>query len=104
MFKLISSDHEFEEFMDITENSVVYFSAKWCGPCKSSGPIFEELASNGVFDQVFAKVDVEDCPLASSSFLVRSVPSLVMLKGRHIIATRNGGFTRGSLIQFLENV
>ncbi|KAJ0408370.1 hypothetical protein P43SY_003096 [Pythium insidiosum] len=41
------------------KKAVVYFTAKWCPPCKVISPIFDELSAQ--FDGIqFAKVDVDE--------------------------------------------
>ena len=57
-------------------NKIIYFTAKWCGPCKTLGPIMESL--KGQVD--YQKVDVDDNNNdLSMQYGVRSVPSLILL-------------------------
>lgn len=59
---------------------VLYFWAPWCAPCKQFGPIFEEVAGRHS-DVVFAKVNADDNPGAIERFGVKSIPTVVILKG-----------------------
>jgi len=54
---------------------ILYFSAKWCGPCKALAPRMEKLAS-----QInYRKIDVDSNQDMSMKYGVRNVPSLVLV-------------------------
>ncbi|KAJ0411698.1 hypothetical protein ATCC90586_002082 [Pythium insidiosum] len=56
------------------KKAVVYFTAKWCPPCKVISPIFDELSAQ--FDGIqFAKVDVDEQSETTSRAGVRSMPT-----------------------------
>lgn len=60
--------------MDYT-NSVVYFSAPWCGPCKMLGPLMEDLA--GVYGNLkFMKVNVDEATQLVAKHKVNAVPTV----------------------------
>ena len=50
---------------------VLYFTAPWCGPCRTFGPIVE---SSGIPVQ---KVNIDDDTELSTKYSVRSVPTLI---------------------------
>ena len=53
----------------------LYFSASWCGPCKTLGPIM-----NDVSQQIpVQKVDVDSEFELASQYNVRNVPTVVLL-------------------------
>ena len=54
---------------------LIYFSAKWCGPCKMLGPVMEELSSGGINIQ---KVDVDSNPEMAKQYGVRNIPTVVL--------------------------
>ena len=54
---------------------ILYFSAAWCGPCKTLAPIMEEL--NG--EIVYNKVDVDKDQELSMKYGVRNIPTLILL-------------------------
>ena len=53
----------------------LYFSAKWCGPCRMLGPVMEELNSEGYTVQ---KIDVDANPEISQQFGIRNIPTVVL--------------------------
>ena len=52
-------------------NTVYYFTAPWCGPCKTFGPIVDQ---SGI---PYQKVNVDEDTELSAKFGVRNVPTLI---------------------------
>lgn len=62
---------------------VVDFFADWCGPCKSLGPILEELSTD--YPEVtFVKVNVDESQQLAREFGVMSIPYVFMLEDGEI--------------------
>ena len=55
---------------------ILYFSAKWCGPCKQLGPVMDSLSAEGLPIQ---KIDVDENRQLSAEYDVRNVPCLVLV-------------------------
>ena len=59
--------------------------APWCGPCKMIAPALDELARELAGQVRIAKLNVDENPVISSRFSVRSIPLLVILEnGREV--------------------
>ena len=58
---------------------LVDFYADWCGPCKTLGPILDQL-SQEVSNVKFIKVDVDASQTLAAKFSVTSIPTVVILK------------------------
>ncbi|WP_334131529.1 thioredoxin [Silanimonas lenta] len=80
---------------------LVDFWASWCGPCKALGPILEKLAAEyrGAF--LLAKVDVDKEQQLAAYFQIRSVPTVMLLKGGQIVDGFPGALPEAQLRQFL---
>lgn len=55
---------------------ILYFTASWCGPCRTLGPIMESL--NGQIS--YRKLDVDDQQDLAVKYKIRSVPTLVLVE------------------------
>jgi|SRR5579859_2828839 len=55
----------------------VDFYADWCGPCKMTSPIFEQLNKEYGEKVLFVKVNVDQNPVSSADNNVRSIPTFI---------------------------
>ena len=55
---------------------ILYFTASWCGPCRTLGPIMESL--NGQIN--YRKLDVDNEQDLAVKYKIRSVPTLVLIE------------------------
>ena len=62
---------------------LVDFYATWCGPCKMTGPIIEQLTEE-VKNVKFVKVDVDQNQELSSKYKVFSIPTFLIFKDGHV--------------------
>jgi len=74
------SDANFDQVVGSGAPIVVDFWAAWCGPCRTIGPIIEELAQERK-DVRFGKLDVDANPRTASRFRVQGIPLMVFLSG-----------------------
>ena len=52
-----------------------YFSATWCGPCKTFKPIMNEISGEGYSVQF---IDIDQSQDLAAKYRVRSVPTTVI--------------------------
>ena len=57
---------------------VIYFGAEWCGPCKSIKPQLQ--AAN----LPIRYVDVDKSPQMAGDYLVRSIPTVVLVENGEV--------------------
>ncbi len=80
---------------------LIDFWAPWCAPCKQLKPVLEKLAEEfgGAF--VLAKVNTDDEMQLASLFGIRSLPTVMLLKGGQPVDGFMGAQPESVLRQFL---
>lgn len=100
--KQLTSVDSFDDLLKEHEYSLLYFSASWCGPCKSMSPLVEGVS--GLMEERFntIKIDIDHSPSYAADYGVRSVPTMMLVKNNEIIDQRVGGLSPSQLMQWLE--
>lgn len=91
----------FEEVVTGNDMVIVDFWAPWCGPCKSFGPVFEQM-SEKFPNVVFAKVNTEVEQEIGRDFNIRSIPTLMVFRENVIIYSEAGALPASGLEQLLD--
>jgi thioredoxin len=76
--------------------------AAWCGPCKMIAPVVEEVARELAGRVRVAKLDVDANPATAARFGVRSIPTLLVLKGGREIDRIVGVQPKAEIVRRLE--
>lgn len=100
--KNIESEEEFEAALEASDILAVDFYADWCAPCKVIAPLLEDL--NDILGERFTivKVNIDQLPELTSSYNVRSIPTIHLFQNGEIINTHVGGATKPNLIKFFS--
>ncbi len=72
---------------------LVDFYASWCGPCKVTGPIIEQLATE-IKNVKFTKVDVDQNQELSSQYQVFSIPTFLIFKDGEAVGQFVGAMSK----------
>ena len=81
----------------MNQKELWYFSAPWCGPCKSFGPTMDRVASNGI---PLRKVNIDYEADASTRFGIRSVPTVVLVANGQEVKRFVGAKSEQQVIDF----
>jgi thioredoxin 2 len=54
--------------------------APWCAPCRTIGPILEELAAKYAGGIKVVKLNIDENPLTASKYDVRNIPTMLLFK------------------------
>jgi thioredoxin 2 len=69
---------------------VVDFWAPWCGPCRTMAPQFAQAAAQLKGRALFVKVNSDDNPHTAARYGIRSIPTLVKLRGGREVERLSG--------------
>lgn len=82
---------------------IVDFYAEWCGPCKLTGPIIDELA-NEMKNVKFVKVNVDENPDLASQYSVFSIPTFFIFKEGQVVNQFVGAMGKEGFLQEINKV
>lgn len=83
---------------------VAYFSASWCGPCKTFGPILEKAIqdTNGLVSLV--KFDVDNCQQLAAQLSIQSIPVVYGFVNGQPVDGFGGAQTANQVKVFLDKL
>lgn len=81
---------------------LIYFSAAWCGPCRSFGPTVDSVASLSPNLEYF-KIDVDNNREMAERYRVSSVPTIVLEKHGAVVARKSGAVPASALTQMIQS-
>ena len=81
---------------------LVDFWAEWCGPCRAIAPALEELNAEFAGKLKIVKVNVDESPDLAGQFGIRSIPTLLVIKGGKVEAQMVGSMSKAQLKAKLE--
>jgi len=99
-----TDDNFKSEALDSNVPVVVDFWAVWCGPCRMIAPIIEELATAYEGKVKIGKLDVDTNQNTAVTYGVRSIPTVLFLKGGQVVDTIIGAQSKTVFEQKIEKL
>jgi thioredoxin 1 len=97
------SDASFDQDILKSDKPVlVDFWAPWCGPCRSVGPILEELANQYAGKVKVAKINVDESSDVAMKYQVTSIPTFILFKNGQVADRMLGALPRGEFVKFID--
>jgi thioredoxin 1 len=81
---------------------LVDFWATWCGPCRSIGPIVEDLAKEFSGRIKVTKLNVDENPATPGQYGVRGIPTLILFKEGKVFDQIVGAVPKNRLVAMIE--
>ena len=83
--------------------AIVDFYADWCGPCKLTSPIIDEL-SEEIKNMKFLKVDVDKNPELAQQYSIFSIPTFMIFKGGQVTSQFVGAMGKEGFLEEIKKV
>ena len=83
---------------------VVDLWAEWCGPCKTLGPILEQVVDETGGKVVLAKVDVDSNRQTADAFQVQGIPAVYALRDGKIVDGFVGAQPEALVREFVQRL
>lgn len=92
---------------DVTQHKgvvLVDFYADWCGPCKVTSPIIEELSVDPTYKDVrFVEVDVDADNELAAQFNILSIPTFLIFRNGEVVSQFVGARDKSSFESELKS-
>ena len=100
---VVLDDRSFERVVAKTEIPIVVdFWASWCGPCSMMEPHYRKAAERLKGRVLLAKVNSDENPQTAGRYAIRSLPTLLMLRGGREIKRQPGAVQTAQIVAWAE--
>jgi thioredoxin 1 len=83
---------------------MVDFWAEWCAPCRAIAPTLDEIARESAGKVSLAKVNVDDQPALAARYGIRSIPTILFIKGGEVVDQVIGAVPKSQLKKKLDAI
>lgn len=97
------SDADFEEqILKADKPALVDFWAAWCGPCRTVGPVVEQLADEYAGQVKVCKLNVDDNKQTPTTYGVRGIPTLMLFKEGQMVDQIVGAVAKERIKELID--
>lgn len=105
---LCLTDVSFSDYvlgLDSIESNKLFlidFWAEWCNPCIKMSGIIEDIASEFVNKLTVVKLNVDNNPVITKKYNIRSIPTLLLIRKGVVLSTSIGVVSKQKLKVFID--
>ncbi|MBP6387036.1 MAG: thioredoxin fold domain-containing protein [Pseudarcicella sp.] len=96
------SDAIFEEIAEENQVLVLYFTAKWCGPCQKMSPIVSKLKYELARKMRIEKVDYDINRKFALKYNIDEIPTILIFKNKKMVMRSIGAMDEVSLKKLIS--
>lgn len=94
---------EFDSVITSSDKPVlVDFWAPWCGPCRTLGPVIEEVGDEMADQLAVYKCNVDEEAELATRFRIVSIPTMILFKGGQPVHQMVGSMPKPALVSELK--
>jgi thioredoxin len=102
---LVVTDGTFAEAVERSTLPVLLdMWAPWCGPCRMVGPAVDEIAKELAGRLRVGKMNVDENPVTSERFAIRSIPALLIFRGGREVDRIVGALPKTEILRRVEQL
>ena len=83
---------------------IAYFTAAWCGPCKTLGPLLESAVAETKGAVKLAKIDVDQNQMIAGQMRVQSIPAVFAFVDGQPVDGFMGAVSPGEVTEFVSKL
>jgi len=78
--------------------------APWCGPCRTVGPIMDQLAGEYAGRVKIAKLNTDQNQRIAGQFQIQSIPTMLFFKGGRLVNRQVGALPKNEIERIIRSI
>lgn len=78
--------------------------APWCGPCRTVGPIMDQLAGEYAGRVKIAKLNTDQNQRVAGQYQIQSIPTLLFFKGGQLVNRQVGALPKNEIERLIQSI
>ena len=100
--KVVNDSNWDQEVVKSNVPVLVDFWAEWCGPCHAIAPTVASIADAYAGRMKVGKLNVDENEQTAAKYGIRSIPTLMLLKGGEVKEVLIGNRPKNEIVQVID--